>query len=110
MRSWLLGWRRRYKRLVQIGVDILLVWLALWFAFFVRLGFTELINPLAEHRWLFIAAPLIAIPIFIRSGMYRAVLRYAGLEALITIAKAVTISTLLVALLIYWYADRKSVV
>ena len=105
MRSWLLGWRRRYKRLVQIGVDILLVWLALWFAFFVRLGFTELINPLAEHRWLFIAAPLIAIPIFIRSGMYRAVLRYAGLEALITIAKAVTISTLLVALLIYWYAD-----
>lgn len=110
MRPWLLGWRRRYKRLVQIGVDILLVWLALWFAFFVRLGFAELVNPFAEHRWLFIAAPLIAIPIFIRSGMYRAVLRYAGLEALITIAKAVTISTLLVALLIYWYSEASGTI
>ena len=103
MRTWLLGWRRRYKRLVQIGVDVLLIWLALWFAFFVRLGFADLINPFNQHMWLFVAAPLIAIPIFIRSGMYRAVLRYAGLEALVTIAKAVSVSTLLLALLIYWY-------
>lgn len=103
MRTWLLGLRRRYKRLAQIGVDILLICLALWLAFFVRLGFDGLINPLGERTWLFIAAPMIAIPIFIRTGMYRAVLRYTGTEALVSIAKAVSISTLLLALLIYWY-------
>lgn len=103
MRTWLLGLRRRYKRLAQIGVDILLICLALWLAFFVRLGFDGLINPLGERTWLFIAAPMIAIPIFIRTGMYRAVLRYTGTEALVSIAKAVSVSTLLLALLIYWY-------
>lgn len=110
MRTWLLGWRRRYKRLAQIGVDILLIWLALWLAFFVRLGFAGLVNPFTQHTWLFIAAPLIAVPIFIRSGMYRAVLRYAGVEALITIAKAVTLSMLLLALLIYWFDDGSELV
>ncbi len=105
MRTWLLGWRRRYKRLAQIGLDILLIWLTLWLAFFVRLGFEGLINPFGEHTWLFVAAPLIAIPIFIRTGMYRTVLRYAGTETLVSIAKAVSVSTLLLALLIYWYDD-----
>lgn len=110
MRTWLLGWQRRYKRLVQIGADILLIWLALWLAFFVRLDFVNLINPLTVHTWLFIAAPLIAIPIFIRSGMYRAVLRYAGLEALITISKAVSLSAFLLALVIYLYKDAPGVI
>lgn len=110
MRNWLLGWRRRYKRLAQIGVDILLIWLALWLAFFVRLGFADLINPFGERTWLFLAAPLIAIPIFIRTGMYRAVLRYAGTEALVSIAKAVSVSTLLFALLIYWYDDGSELI
>ena len=105
MRIWLLGWPRRYKRLIQLAADTCLIWLALWLAFFVRLGFADLVNPFTERSWLFVAAPLLAIPIFIRSGMYRAVLRYAGIEALVTIAKAVTLSTLLLALLLYWYDD-----
>ena len=110
MRIWLLGWPRRYKRLIQVAADTCLIWLALWLAFFIRLGFTDLINPFTERSWLFVAAPLIAIPIFVRSGMYRAVLRYAGIEALVTIAKAVTLSTLILALLIYWYDDGSELI
>ena len=87
MRSWLLGWRLRYKRLAQIGVDIVLIWLALWLAFFVRLGLADVVNPFTDRTWLFIVAPLITIPIFVFSGMYRAVLRYAGLEALVAVRK-----------------------
>lgn len=96
MRSWLLGWRLRYKRLAQIGVDIVLIWLALWLAFFVRLGLADVVNPFTDRTWLFIVAPLITIPIFVFSGMYRAVLRYAGLEALVTIAKAALCVSLVV--------------
>jgi FlaA1/EpsC-like NDP-sugar epimerase len=103
LRKRLLKLPRRIKRSLQLFVDLLLIWLALWLAFVVRLGLEPRIDPLGEYLWLFIFAPLIAIPIFIRLGMYRAVMRYFGNDALITIAKAVSLSTLFLALAIYWY-------
>lgn len=110
LRIWLLGLPRRDKRLLQVSADVLLVWLALWLAFAVRLGLEKPINPFAEHAWLFIIAPLIAIPVFIRFGMYRAVMRYFGNDALIAIAKAVTLSSLLLALVVYWHREPPAVV
>ena len=110
LRKRMLGLPRRYKRALQVIVDALLVWLALWLAFVVRLGLDELNNPLQGHTWLFMAAPLVAIPIFIRFGMYRAVMRYFGNDALITIAKAVSLSALVLALVVYWYSNHKTVV
>jgi FlaA1/EpsC-like NDP-sugar epimerase len=50
----------------------------------------------------FSSLPLIAIPLFIRFGMYRAVMRYLGNDALIAIWKAVTISALVLSLVVYW--------
>ncbi len=35
-KEWLLALPRRYKRLLQVFTDVVLVWLALWFAFVVR--------------------------------------------------------------------------
>lgn len=46
MREWLLRLPRRYKRLLQVTVDVMLVWIALWLAFVVRLGTDELVHPL----------------------------------------------------------------
>lgn len=110
LRHRMLGLPRRYKRLLQVVTDVLLVWLALWLAFVVRLGLDELNNPMQGHAWLFITAPIVAIPIFIRFGMYRAVMRYFGNDALITIAKAVSLSALVLALAVYWYSNHKTVV
>lgn len=110
LRKSLLGLRRRYKRMLQVITDVFLVWLALWLAFVVRLGFEEMNNPLMGHLWLFSAAPLVAIPIFIRFGMYRAVMRYFGNDALIAIVKAVSLSALILALVVYWYSNHKNVV
>lgn len=106
IRVALLGWPRRRKRLLQVSVDVLLVLASLWLAFVVRLGVDELSNPVREYPWLFVAAPLVAIPLFIRIGLYRAVLRYFGNEALIAIAKAVTLSALILALVVYWHGAR----
>lgn len=103
LRKRLLKLPRRMKRSLQVVADLLLIWLALWLAFVVRLGLEPRIDPLGEYLWLFISAPLIAIPIFIRLGLYRAVMRYFGSDALITIAKAVSLATLFLALAIYWY-------
>jgi FlaA1/EpsC-like NDP-sugar epimerase len=101
-RTWLLGWPRRYKRLVQVLADIFITWGALWLSFWVRLGSERLVNPFDAHLWLFLVAPIVAIPIYIRLGLYRAVLRYLGNDALLTIFRAVTVSSLVLALLVYW--------
>ncbi|WP_278386129.1 polysaccharide biosynthesis protein [Stutzerimonas kunmingensis] len=110
LRDRLLGLPRRYKRLLQVLADVILVWISLWLAFVVRLGSFDQVEPLGGHAWLFALAPVLAIPLFIRIGMYRAVMRYLGNDALITIAKAVTFSSLLLALAIYWYRDAPALV
>ena len=83
LRAMLLALPRRQKRIIQVATDVCLVWFALWMAFVVRLGIDDLINPLEIHTWLFISAPVVAIPLFIRIGMYRAVMRYFGNDALV---------------------------
>jgi FlaA1/EpsC-like NDP-sugar epimerase len=103
LRERLVGLRRRYKRLLQVCTDIVLVWLSLWGAFIVRLGIDRPIDPVGDYAWLFLAAPVTSIPIFIRFGMYRAVMRYFGNEALVAIFKAVSLSALLLGLYIYMY-------
>ncbi len=110
LRSWLVRLPRRYKRLVQVATDVLLVWAALWLAFVVRLGDARNIEPFGGHAWLFGIAPLIAIPFFVRFGMYRAVMRYFGNDALMAIAKAVTLSALLLSLAVYWYTGAPKLI
>lgn len=110
LRKRMVALSRRDKRTLQVTTDVLLVWLALWLAFVVRLGIDEMSNPLVGHLWLFTSAPIVAIPIFIRFGMYRAVMRYFGTDALITIFKAVSLSALILALIVYWYSNHKTVV
>lgn len=110
MREFLVALPRRQKRLLQLAADMLLIWAALWLSFAVRLGDFFAAKPFDGHGWLFIAAPLIALPIFIRMGMYRAVMRYVGSDALLTIAKAVSLSALVLALAVYWYIGPTAVV
>ena len=110
VRIFLVSLPRRYKRLLQLAADTFLVWVALWLSFAVRLGDFFAAKPFDGHGWLFLTAPLIALPIFIRLGMYRAVMRYVGSDALITIAKAVSLATLVLALVLYWYRGAEALV
>ena len=109
-RAMLLGLPRRKKRLIQVSADVVVLWAALWLAFIVRLGTEDMINPLIYHFWLFLAAPVVAIPLFIRFGMYRAVMRYFGNDALIAIIKAASLSSLVLGVLVYWYSNHQHVV
>lgn len=110
LRAVLLGLPRRQKRLLQVMADVILVWAALWLAFVVRLGIDEMANPIHDHIWLFVSAQIVAIPLFIRFGMYRAVMRYFGNDALIAIIKAVSLSALILGVVVYWYSNHENVV
>ena len=110
LRARLIGLSRRSKRFLQVFADILLIWIALCLAFVVRLGDLGAAEPFGDHAWLFACAPVLAIPIFIRMGMYRAVMRYFGNDALKSIFKAVSLSALLLALVVYWYRDSTALI
>ena len=110
LRAHLLGLPRRQKRLIQVSADVVLVWVALWLAFVVRLGIDEMANPFIAHPWLFLIAPVVAIPLFIRFGMYRAVMRYFGNDALIAIIKAVSLSSLILGVIVYWYSNHQNII
>ena len=109
-KPWRSGWRirerllaldRRHKRLLQVVVDIMIVWLALWLAFYLRLADFSAIHPFGGHAWLFAIAPLVSIPIFITKGFYRAVIRYVDYQANTVIFEGVTIATTLLGIAIY---------
>ena len=90
---------RNTKRMLLVFMDIIALPVALWLGFSLRLG--ELWpDRMTNVWWLFIAVPVVSVPIFIRMGLYRAVLRYVGSTALITIAKAVSIVTLILLALV----------
>ncbi|MCW5632671.1 MAG: polysaccharide biosynthesis protein [Rubrivivax sp.] len=71
------------------AADLLLLVLATWMAFSLR--YETLHWPFAL-QWLgYALAPLIAMPVFIAFGLYRAIHRHTGLPALLTLAKAVAV-------------------
>jgi len=110
LRASLLALPRRRKRLLQMLVDVLVVWVALWLAFIVRLGIDEYVAPIKAHLWLFACAPIVTIPLFVYFGMYRAVMRYFGNDALVAIFKAVSLSALVLGVIVYWYSDHTRIV
>lgn len=91
------------KRILQLLADLVIIWLALWLSYVVRLGTDELINPFAEYFQLFIAAPCFVIPCLIYFKLHKTVNRYFDNEAIMAIFKAMSLSSLLLALAIYWY-------
>lgn len=86
------------KRLITTAVDIVAVVFALWVAFSLRFG--ELYIIPQQQLWIFLVAPLLAIPVFIKFGLYRAVIRYIGMDAVWAICRAVTFYSLLFALVV----------
>ena len=85
---------RGVKRLVVFLVDAFLCLLAVYLSLYLRLGEWVDITA-APYRETFIAASLLSLtlslPIFVFTGLYRAIFRYSGLPALLTIAKAVLV-------------------
>lgn len=110
LRSRLLALSSGQKSTLQIMADVMLIWACLWLAFYLRLGDISKIQPFSGHAWLFLLAPAIAVPLFVKFGLYRAVMRYVGMQALTNIAYATTISTILLTFVILVYGDASALI
>jgi len=92
---------RVHKRLVSVFADVVVLFFALWAAFSLRLE---------QQFWVPNQGQLIVsgltvvftIAVFIRLGLYRAVIRYLSDRAFITVITGVVISAITLILLGYW--------
>ncbi|MBZ0217628.1 MAG: polysaccharide biosynthesis protein [Fimbriimonadaceae bacterium] len=84
---------RSTKLAILIVFDFLALTFAVWAAYSIRLN-TFFVPDLLQVL-VMIAAPLTAIPVFVKFGLYRAVIRYLPERAFWTIANAVIFATLL---------------
>jgi FlaA1/EpsC-like NDP-sugar epimerase len=84
---------RHNKKLLMLFVDSVLLVLILLASFSIRLDYWYV--PENDVIWVVLGAPIIAVPIFVRFGLYRAIIRYIGFKALWAIVQAVTLYALL---------------
>ncbi len=91
---------RNVKQALMLGIDLFFIPLALWLAVVLRYGHADFhISPYA-----YVACMLTMVfsaAIFLRLGLYRAVIRFMGHQAILAIIKAVTISALLLGLFMF---------
>ena len=88
-----LGLPRWAKIIIVASVDISLCILTVWLALYLRLGeFVQLSGTASAAA---MVSVLIALPIFVVSGLYRAIFRYSGWPALVAVARAIVIYSFL---------------
>ena len=107
---------RKVKVYTAMWSDCLLLPLAFWSAIALRLGtFDFAVEP---YKYVFLLIPLVTIPIFLRIGLYRAVIRFFDEKIIFTIILGASLSVLIItaatfmmqvqglprsSILIYWF-------
>ena len=100
MHERMLTWPRRQKQLAVILLDVALALVSTWLAFSLRLDTPHW--PSGLQWWVYLLTPMLAVPVFVRLGLYRAIFRYTGLDALQTIARAVAIYGFVLFVILLW--------
>ena len=83
------------KRFVVLAVDVAMCVLTVWLAYYLRIG--EFVTLSGNALFAVMASLGIGLPIFIASGLYRAIFRYSGWPALLAVARAIAIYAVLYA-------------
>ncbi len=92
MLSWLIALPRATKRLVTLSADLVALPLMMLIAFALHLD--QLFIPDARMSTVIGLSTVVTLYVFGRFGLYRAVIRFVGYQALLSIALGVTVSTL----------------
>jgi FlaA1/EpsC-like NDP-sugar epimerase len=101
MKKQLISLPRLGKQSIVLLVDAFSIALAVWLAYSIRLD--RLHFPVGAEFLVYGIPLVIALPIFVKMGLYRAVFRYAGQHALWSIARAVFIYGLIFfAVIVFW--------
>lgn len=94
----LLSLPRMSKRIVAMSADVCFCVLSVWLAYYLRLG--EFVVLSEDALPAFVASIVLAVPIFIIFGLYRAIFRYTSWRALLSVARAIGLYGLIYASLV----------
>lgn len=81
---------RRYKIMIMIISDVILLPLALWSAIALRYGTFS--PDISSYYWIFLILPFFTVPLLAKFGLYRAVIRYMDEKIIRTVLYGVTLS------------------
>lgn len=100
MQERVIAWPRAVKRAVVVALDVVMALVATWIAFTLRLD--ALHWPSGAQWWVYALAPILAIPIFVKFGLYRAIFRYTGQAALQATGQAVLVYGMVLLAVLLW--------
>ncbi|WP_299178349.1 nucleoside-diphosphate sugar epimerase/dehydratase [uncultured Neptuniibacter sp.] len=87
---------RQYKKVIMVLADLLFLPLALWSGYALRLAEWWPSSYLEPALILFVMTPLLGVLIFMRLGLYRAVVRFMGAQAILAVIKGVVLLAVLI--------------
>lgn len=87
------------KQIILMLSDCVLLLLSAYLAFVIRLGFV--FAPNNAQLFLIIIAPILAVPVFVRFGLYRAIIRYLAERAIWPIFQATAVAALFWVALVF---------
>lgn len=90
--DWLEQRHRTTKLLITLCADAILLIFAVWLAYVLRLN--VFFSPNAQQLFLFLLAPAISLPIFLKLGVYRSVIRYIDVHTVWSIVSAMSLAIL----------------
>lgn len=101
MLIYLISLPRPIKRIITLSIDVVLLLCAFWFAFWVRI---DSLTPLySTSHWLLIFSIIVVtLAIFVRLGLYRAVIRYITAKILLVVAVGMFISSILLIIAAFY--------
>lgn len=97
----LLALPRIHKRIISILVDTIGLVLVAHFAVWLRFG--EFVHSHETYEHAIYLLPIVALPVFIVQGLYRAVIRYIGEHFVITVLTAVSLVFIIWAAAIFMF-------
>lgn len=106
--DWMNTVPRIYKQWVMAVADTVLLMFAVWAAYSLRLAVWFV--PSESQLMLMLAAPVLALPVFVRVGLYRSVIRYVGEQALWAVLRGMTLAALLWTVLVFFVGIGEFVV
>jgi FlaA1/EpsC-like NDP-sugar epimerase len=93
---------RSLKQSFMMLVDGVLILAALWFSLLLVSPDFLNVNPPGNYLGNFIISAFLSVFIFYRSGLYRTILLYMGLQSGLVILKGITLSTLVTVVAVYY--------
>ncbi|WP_290522423.1 nucleoside-diphosphate sugar epimerase/dehydratase [Alcanivorax sp.] len=89
---------RFFKRCIMLGADLVALPVLVAVAYALRLN---TFTPHFDDIWLFVATPLVAVPVLYLAGFYRSIVRYLGAEVAWSLLVGVLVSVSALAALSY---------